>query len=108
MIPPFRYLERVLGQPSLVRESSRRNFPFFGRKGAPGSDSRLFASSAATDAMRKGEGFGDVILHPSLLSRVRSLASATANTKKHGAPFRNMVFYGPPGTGKNARSAIIL
>lgn len=50
--------------------------------------------------MRKGEGFGDVILHPALLSRVRSLASATANTKKHGAPFRNMVFYGPPGTGK--------
>ena len=24
----------------------------------------------------------------------------TANTRKHGAPFRHMLFYGPPGTGK--------
>ena len=23
-----------------------------------------------------------------------------ANTKRHGAPFRHMLFYGPPGTGK--------
>lgn len=28
------------------------------------------------------------------------MASATANTKAHQAPFRNMLFYGPPGTGK--------
>ena len=27
-------------------------------------------------------------------------AAATANTKTHQAPFRNMLFYGPPGTGK--------
>ena len=31
---------------------------------------------------------------------MRLLASSAANTKKHGAPFRHMLFYGPPGTGK--------
>lgn len=47
-----------------------------------------------------GNGFGDVILNPSLQKRVKQLANATANTKLHQAPFRNMLFYGPPGTGK--------
>ncbi len=32
--------------------------------------------------------------------QVRSLAATAANTKRHGAPFRHMLFYGPPGTGK--------
>ena len=56
--------------------------------------------AAAKALMRSGRGFGDVILHPSLHARIRQLAAATANTKRHGAPFRNMLFYGPPGTGK--------
>lgn len=50
--------------------------------------------------MKSGQGFGDVILPPSLHSRIRQLASVTANTKLHAAPYRNMLFYGPPGTGK--------
>jgi len=49
---------------------------------------------------KNGNGFGDVILHPSLQKRIQQLSSATANTKAHQAPFRNMLFYGPPGTGK--------
>ncbi|KAH9319715.1 hypothetical protein KI387_021484, partial [Taxus chinensis] len=44
--------------------------------------------------------FGDVILHPRLQKRIEQLGKATANTKSHEAPFRNMLFYGPPGTGK--------
>ncbi|CAL9075172.1 unnamed protein product [Musa acuminata var. zebrina] len=52
------------------------------------------------DAGKKVTGFGDVILNPSLQKRIEQLASATANTKIHQAPFRNMLFYGPPGTGK--------
>lgn len=51
-------------------------------------------------ASKVGNGFGDVILHPSLNKRIEQLASATAHTKAHNAPFRNMLFYGPPGTGK--------
>jgi ATPase family AAA domain-containing protein 3A/B len=49
---------------------------------------------------KSGNGFGDVILNPSLQKRIQQLAGATANTKAHQAPFRNMMFYGPPGTGK--------
>ncbi|XP_060204077.1 uncharacterized protein LOC132632244 [Lycium barbarum] len=91
------YVDRILGQPSLIRESSRGKYPwsgFFSRamstlKGANGGS-----------ATKSEKGFGDVILHPSLEKRIQQLANATANTKSHQAPFRNMLFYGPPGTGK--------
>lgn len=56
------------------------------------------ANSGSTS--KNGNGFGDVVLHPTLKKRIEQLASATANTKAHQAPFRNMLFYGPPGTGK--------
>ncbi|GAU16241.1 hypothetical protein TSUD_298730 [Trifolium subterraneum] len=78
------YVDRILGQPSLIRESSRGKYPWSG----------MFSRA------KNGKGFGDVILHPSLNKRIQQLASATANTKEHQAPFRNMLFYGPPGTGK--------
>ncbi|CAL5054886.1 unnamed protein product [Urochloa decumbens] len=93
------YVDRILGQPSLVRESSRGRYPW------SGSVSR--ATSTLTSKLKNGSnlgkngnGFGDVILNPSLQKRVKQLANATANTKLHQAPFRNMLFYGPPGTGK--------
>ena len=31
---------------------------------------------------------------PGLQEHVRALAAVTANTKRHGAPFRHMLFYG--------------
>lgn len=81
------YVDRILGQPSLIRESSKGKYPWSG----------LFSRSPST---KNGKPFGDVILHPSLQKRIEHLAGATANTKSHQAPFRNMLFYGPPGTGK--------
>ncbi|GER48758.1 AAA-type ATPase family protein [Striga asiatica] len=93
------YVDRILGQPSLIRESSRGKYPWSG----------LFSRGLSTFSMRgankssgsqNGNSFGDVILHPSLQRRIEQLANATANTKAHQAPFRNMLFYGPPGTGK--------
>ncbi|XP_047316332.1 ATPase family AAA domain-containing protein 3-like [Impatiens glandulifera] len=91
------YVDRILGQPSLIRESSRGKYPWSGLfKRAKDILSRDANVSASTN----GNGFGDVILHPSLQKRVQQLADATANTKLHQAPFRNMLFYGPPGTGK--------
>ncbi|CAA0838493.1 AAA-type ATPase family protein [Striga hermonthica] len=93
------YVDRILGQPSLIRESSRGKYPWSG----------LFSRGLSTFSLRganrssgsqNGNSFGDVILHPSLQKRIEQLASATANTKAHQAPFRNMLFYGPPGTGK--------
>ncbi|CAO1942050.1 unnamed protein product [Urochloa humidicola] len=84
------YINRILGQPSLIRESSMPKFPL--------PMSRLLKPSSAS--LSGGAGFQNVILHPSLKRRIEHLARATANTKSHGAPFRNMLFYGPPGTGK--------
>ncbi|GAX75838.1 hypothetical protein CEUSTIGMA_g3281.t1 [Chlamydomonas eustigma] len=37
--------------------------------------------------------FSDIILPEDLHSNVRLLASAASNTRKHGAPFRHMLFY---------------
>ncbi|XP_068649954.1 uncharacterized protein [Aristolochia californica] len=93
------YIDRKLGQPSLIRESSRGKYPWSG----------LFSRGMTNVFRRSGEGagpgknggmFGEVVLHPSLQKRIQQLASATANTRSHGAQFRNMLFYGPPGTGK--------
>uniref|UniRef100_A0A804PLE0 AAA+ ATPase domain-containing protein n=2 Tax=Zea mays TaxID=4577 RepID=A0A804PLE0_MAIZE len=93
------YVDRILGQPSLIRESSRGKYPWSGFLSR--------ATSTLTSKLKNGSnlgkdrnGFGDVILNPSLQKRVKQLANATANTKLHQAPFRNMLFYGPPGTGK--------
>ncbi|KAG2701156.1 hypothetical protein I3760_06G031200 [Carya illinoinensis] len=92
------YVDRILGQPTLIRESSRGKYPWSG----------LFSRAMSTvsrggekgSSLNNGNGFGDVILHSSLQKRIEQLAGATANTKSHQAPFRNMLFYGPPGTGK--------
>ncbi|XP_048229035.1 ATPase family AAA domain-containing protein 3-like [Ricinus communis] len=91
------YVDRILGQPSLIRESSRGKYPwsgFFTRA------MNTLSRSAKNGSSENGKGFGDVILHPSLQKRIEQLSNATANTKSHQAPFRNMLFYGPPGTGK--------
>lgn len=63
----------------------------------------LFSYATAAGAAKGSTvrtGFDNVVLHPSLQRRIEQLARATANTKAHQAPFRNMLFYGPPGTGK--------
>ncbi|KAF0934899.1 hypothetical protein E2562_028897 [Oryza meyeriana var. granulata] len=84
------YINRILGQPSLIRESSMPKFPF----------SRYKDLKPTLASLSEGAGFENVILHRSLKRRIEHLARATANTKSHDAPFRNMLFYGPPGTGK--------
>ncbi|XP_061357348.1 uncharacterized protein LOC133301691 [Gastrolobium bilobum] len=92
------YIDRILGQPSLIRESSRGKYPWSGMFSR--TMSSLSRHTGSGSASKNGNGFGDVILHPSLHKRIEQLSSATANTKTHQAPFRNMLFYGPPGTGK--------
>ncbi|XP_022878018.1 ATPase family AAA domain-containing protein 3-B-like [Olea europaea var. sylvestris] len=91
------YVDRILGQPSLIRESSRGKYPWSGLFSRSMSTLSRGANSSGSQNLN---GFGDVILHPSLQKRIEQLANATANTKAHQAPFRNMLFYGPPGTGK--------
>ncbi len=82
----FRQLEKYIGQPSLIRETSRGSF--------------WKPKSASPSADGGGGILGDVVLGDKLQQRVQRLAVTTANTKKHSAPFRNILFHGPPGTGK--------
>nr|VDC59218.1 unnamed protein product [Brassica rapa] len=91
------YINRILGQPSLIRESSMGRFPWAGSVSQYKNKISKFGKAASA----KGENpLDNVVLHPSLKKRIEHLARATANTKSHQAPFRNMMFYGPPGTGK--------
>lgn len=83
------YINRILGQPSLIRESSMAKFPW------SGVANKVVNYSTAAKAP-----LSDVVLHPSLQKRIEQLARATSNTKTNLAPFRNMLFYGRPGTGK--------
>uniref|UniRef100_A0A7I4E407 AAA+ ATPase domain-containing protein n=1 Tax=Physcomitrium patens TaxID=3218 RepID=A0A7I4E407_PHYPA len=108
------HIDRILGQPSLVRESSRGKYPWSNiikRKNSSlsgaGGTPAVGGAAERTQAMKTGQGFGDVVLHPSLHSRIRQLASVTANTKQHAAPYRNMLFHGPPGTGKTMAAKIL-
>lgn len=95
------YVNRILGQPSLIRESSIGKFPWSGLLSqAMNKVIRNKTSSGTAGPVEAIKNNGDIILHPSLQRRIQHLAKATANTKIHQAPFRNMLFYGPPGTGK--------
>ncbi|XP_057770042.1 uncharacterized protein LOC130989901 [Salvia miltiorrhiza] len=93
------YVNRILGQPSLIRESSLAKYPWSGVGSRVATKVRSYSTAAGTAAKSKS-ALGDVVLHPSLQKRIEHLARATSNTKIHQAPFRNMLFYGPPGTGK--------
>ncbi|XP_004233520.2 uncharacterized protein [Solanum lycopersicum] len=95
------YINRILGQPSLIRESSMSRFPWSGMISQVANKGLIFGTAAGLSATGQStSAFGNIILHPSLQRRIEHLARATANTKSHQAPFRNMLFYGPPGTGK--------
>ncbi|KAL1195951.1 ATP-dependent zinc metalloprotease FTSH 4 [Cardamine amara subsp. amara] len=91
------YINRILGQPSLIRESSMGRFPWAGSVSQFKNKISRFSTAAGAEGEKP---LDNVILHPSLKKRIERLARATANTKSHQAPFRNMMFYGPPGTGK--------
>lgn len=95
------YINRILGQPSLIRESSIAKYPWSGIISRGKSSALRYSTTAGgAGSAESKSAFGNVILHPSLQRRIEHLAKATANTRSHDAPFRNMLFYGPPGTGK--------
>ena len=104
----FRVLERYLGQPNLVRETSRNAYGFRPAAAKAVAEAPKAAEGGMTNGKAKdaipvtasGGILGDVVLDSKLETRVRRLAVATANTRANGAPFRNVMLYGPPGTGK--------
>lgn len=78
-----------------------KKFPWSGKISEVAT--RAFRSGTSAEAAASSQSkstFNNIVLHPSLQRRIEHLARATANTKSHQAPFRNMLFYGPPGTGK--------
>jgi ATPase family AAA domain-containing protein 3A/B len=88
-----RYIESILGKPSLVRETSKKNI--LAAIKSPISTFKLaFGSGAAGKALK------NVVLEPTLEKRLSRVAVSTANTKKNNAPFRHLLLHGPPGTGK--------
>lgn len=58
----------------------------------------LFQLSFEGDA-----ALNQIVLEPSLDSRLRRIAVSTANTKKNNAPFRHLLLHGPPGTGEKSK-----
>ncbi|CAM9889849.1 unnamed protein product, partial [Ectocarpus fasciculatus] len=111
-------LETYLGKPSLVRETSRMGtlgstnhrllyvakclVGFICEKAGKASLGGADWSPKRTPSGRAEvvHAFRDVVLAPDLKEQVLSLAVATRNSKRNGAPYRHLLLYGPPGTGK--------
>jgi len=94
-------MERWLGTPDLIRETSRNRFPWIA---AITKDRSVVAPSHRVGDMGH---YSDVILRPATFDHVRKVATATANSKRLGVPFRHMLFHGPPGTGKTLTANLI-
>ena len=77
-------LEKFIGQPPLVRETSRR---------------AMWLPSFASPS-KSVTSLADVKLPSALHTQLTGLATFTSNAKMHGSAFRHMLFYGSPGTGK--------
>lgn len=114
-------LERLMGRPGLVRETSRA---LSLRQGcccsAFSQPTPLLADVLAVPPwgrslwwwlgghmrstrqveQRALELLGEVVLEGHLHARVEALAKAITNTRARQAPFRHVMFWGPPGTGK--------
>lgn len=84
-----RMIEKRLGTPSLVRETSR----FGGLAGLP----RRLAHAVALRGQREGYSLNDVVVEPELHTRLERLSVAIKNTRRNAAPHRHLLFYGPPG-----------
>eukprot|EP01034_Spumella_vulgaris_P027884 gene27884-34667_t len=90
------FIQAQIGKPSLVRETSRQwsIVPEF-------VASRLTRREAVSTTFKSiAESFEHIILSAEDKERVISLAVATRNTRRSGAPFRHILLHGPPGTGK--------
>ena len=82
-----RFVEKRLGTPSLVRETSRS-------AGHYGWQKRV---QRALGWLKDTEGFDGVVLPKELNTRIQRAVKATQNTRRNAAPYRHMLFYGPPG-----------
>ena len=84
-------IERSLGKPPLVRETSRWTF-----SPAHWVD-RLLRKKKAAGAKNL---FEKIVLEESLAQRLAWTTNSLVNARKNQTPFRHLLLYGPPGTGK--------
>ncbi|GIX62101.1 ATPase, AAA family protein [Babesia caballi] len=84
-----RVLERRLGKPPLVRETSRWTLM--------GGVRNIFTASPFRNAPPP---ISNIVLDNTLHQRLTWTTNSLVNAKKNGTPFRNLLLYGPPGTGK--------
>jgi ATPase family AAA domain-containing protein 3A/B len=82
-------IEKSLGKPSLVRETSRWTF----------SPSRWLMKSSSSAVGGAGM-FEKIVLEESLAERLQWTTNSLVNARKNKTPFRHLLLYGPPGTGK--------
>jgi ATPase family AAA domain-containing protein 3A/B len=90
------YVAARLGKPSLVRDTSRVTVGTLAREPVA-SARKLLTRGRNSDAENALTG---VVLADGTEGRLRRIARATKNARRHGAPFRNVLLTGPPGTGK--------
>lgn len=91
----YSYLQRFIGMPTLVRETSDQ--------GLKGMLLRLFEQKTSLEDIFSG------IIFPSkeVADAVNRIALATLAAKKSDIPQRGVIFYGPPGTGKTLMAKAI-
>lgn len=82
-------LERYLGRPPLVRETSRWTWR-----------PRLMGSVWPWGRKDTGSIFGQIVLEEGLAERLRWTTNALVSAQENGTPFRHLLLHGPPGTGK--------
>ncbi|CDF36946.1 unnamed protein product [Chondrus crispus] len=90
------YIGARLGKPSLVRETSRIT-PLSAVREPIATARKVYARFSSHNADRALDG---VVLASPTKTRLQRIARATKNSRKHQAPFRNVLLSGPPGTGK--------
>ena len=81
-------VERALGKPPLVRETSRWTF-----------DPQRWIKSMFGKSEKKNL-FEKIVLEEALSERLQWTTNSLINARKNKTPFRHLLLYGPPGTGK--------
>jgi ATPase family AAA domain-containing protein 3A/B len=90
------YVEKVLGKPTLVRESSVLSIKERIRRSLVQLKHQLLMQPL----VKPVSGIGDVIVASALEEQLKEIAQATQVACRSGLPLSNVMFYGAPGTGK--------
>lgn len=85
------HVAALLGKPTLVRETSRRNVI---------SPRETWRRIKGTHQAHQSHGLGAIVLPPAEAQRVKQIAASVHCAKAHRLPHRHLLLHGPPGTGK--------